>query len=392
MNSSFKKTRLATLVSACSLSLAAALLSPVSLAEDHSDSGHTGQGHKGQAGTGAGSAMKGGGHGGRDSLKGMRQGRKDIADLLAEDDDDSDRPEWAGQPGNEGKPGGGNAGDNTKKGGDYGDIIVLQRNDDGTLVTEERDGDIITFAVTTDGTVVEVVNGEIPDGTDVQAVEFGRLNVARSPEKVIEHSLTEALSKLDGGELGTTVTLDPSGRLVVDGATIDSPLENLALYEALLSTAAVDGVVTLSVTTTADGGTSTYSFSIPETVRLDLAAAALAAASDKTGELTIDEVVGISSFLGVDDELASYIGDLTYSRDLTYEDVEVIVLEPRDTDGDGVIDEYVPVSAEVLQAVTFNEVDATSILNNTDGGIDVFTQMADDSVQVLEFVHDNALE
>lgn len=389
MNMNFKKTRLSTFFTACTIAVAAGAMSPTSVAEMHSDSGHS----KSEGGHNAGSSMQGGGHGG-DSLKGMRQGRKDIADLLAEEDEgeDSDRPAWAGQPGNEGKPGGGNAGGDTKKGGDYGDIIVLQRNDDGTLVIEERDGDIITFAVAPDGTLIEVVNGEIPEGADVQAVEFGRLNVARSPEKVIEHSLLEALSKLDGGELGTTVTLDPSGRLVVDGATIDSPLENLALYEALLTAVAVDGVVTLSITATADGGTSTYSFSIPESVRLDLAAAALAAASDKTGELTIDEVVGISSFLGVDDELATYVGDLTYSRDDTYEGVQVIILEPRDTDGDGVIDQYVPVTVDVLTSVTFGEVDATSILNNTDGGIDIFTQMADDAVQILEFVHDNALE
>lgn len=388
MDCIFKKKKLVTVLSACSLAMAASVMTSTVMADQHGGGQHQGQGNKG-------ASMTTGGKGG-DSLKGMRQGRKDIMDLLADDGEDSDRPAWAGQPGNEGKPGGGNAGSDTEKGDLYGDIIVLQRNDDGSLVTTTTEaGDVITYAVASDGTLIEIVNGEIPEDADVQAVEFGRLNIARSPEKVVEHSLTEALSKLDGGILGETVTLDPSGRLVIDGVTIDSPLENLALYEALLSTAAVDGVVTLSVSTTSDGSPVSYSFSIPESVRLDLAAAALAAASDKTGELTIDEVVGISTFLGVNDELATYLdaGAVDdYSRDATYDGVQVAVLVPQDTDGDGIIDLYYPDLVYVLDSVTFNDVDATSILDNDTGGIDVFTQMADDSVQVLEFVHDQALE
>lgn len=388
MKHGFEKKKLVTLLSACSISLAAGLMSPAAQAEKHAEGGKHGQGGKGSE------MATGGGHGG-EGLKGLRQGRKDIIDLLSDDGEDSDRPAWAGQPGNEGKPGGGNAGSDTLKGDLYGDIIVLQRNDDGTLVMTTDGDNVITYAVAPDGTLIEIVNGEIPEGADVQAVEFGRLNIARSPIKVLEHSLTEALSKLDEGELGVTVTLDPAGRLVVDGSTIDSPLENLALYEALMTTPAVDGVVTLSVTSTSDGQPVTYSFSLPEGVRLDLAAAALAAASDKTGELTIDEVVGISTFLGVEDELASYLeAGLVdgYNRDATYEDVSVWVLEPLDTNGDGVIDSYTPTEVDILDVVTFNTVDATSIKDNSDGGIDIFTQMADDSVQVLEFVHDNALE
>lgn len=103
----------------------------------------------------------------------------------------------------------------------------------------------------------------------------------------------------------------------------------------------------------------------------------------------------ISNFLGVDDELATYLsagGADDYSRELSYDGVEVAILDPRDTDGDGVIDVYVPISAPVLEYVDFNSVDDSSILDNDSGGIDIFTQMADDSVQVLEFVHDYALD
>jgi hypothetical protein len=248
-----------------------------------------------------------------------------------------------------------------------------------------QDGNI-TYAVASDGSLITITNGEIPEGADVQAVEFGRLNIARSPEKVLDHALTEALSKLDGGVIGDTITLDSAGRLVTsDGSTIDSPLENLALYEALLSTTAVDGVITLSVR----DGDVTYSFSLPEDLRLDLAASAISGASDKTGELTIDEIVGISTFLGVQDELAELVTDASY----TYDRAEIYTEGVLDVwilvEENGV---YVPTQVDLFTTVEFNTVEDNSIKDNSTGGIDLFTQQADDAVQVLEYVHDNAID
>lgn len=229
-------------------------------------------------------------------------------------------------------------------------------------------------------------DGELPPeyADQVIAVEFGRLNIARSPASVLEHSLTEALAKLDDGVFGDTVTLDPSGRLTVDGVAIDSPLESLALYEALLTSPVVDGMVVLSVTTQVEGeGAVTYSFSVPQDVRLDLAAAALAAASDKTGTLNVEEVVNISKFLGVDDELASLVGDYTYDRDTTFNDVTVWVLVETSP---GV---YTATEVSVLESVSFNSV---PVVDGDTDGIDRFAQAADDAVQVLEYVHDNAID
>ena len=341
-------------------------------ASDSSSGGHKGSGNKGSGGKGA--VGKGG----------LRGSKKSISDVLSEDDDgeDSDRPDWAGVPGNEGKPGGGNAGGSTKKGGDYGDIIVMLRYDDGSLV---QDGNI-TYAVASDGSLITVTDGEIPEGADVQAVEFGRLNIARSPSKVLDHALTEVLSKLDGGVVGDTITLDPAGRLVtVDGATIDSPLENLAIYEALLTATSVGGTITLSV----NDGDSTYTLTLPTDLRLDLAASALAAASDKTGELTIDEIVGISTFLGVEDELGALVTSSSYTYDRTevYTDgvLDVWVL----VEDNGV---FVPTQVDLYDAVEWNTIEDNSIKDNTTGGIDLFTQAADDAVQALEFVHDNAID
>lgn len=318
----------------------------------------------------------------------QRGGNKSIGDILAgESDEDSDRPVWAG--GNkELNPhrGEGSAGSDIKKGGDYGDIWVVLRDDLGNPILDSN-GNLQPCLDAACTQIVQLTaDGELPPeyADSVIAVEFGRLNISRAPNSVLEHSLVEALSKLDGGVLGTTVTLDPSGRLVVDGDAIDSPLENLALYEALLTAPVVDGVVTLSITTNVEGsGNVTYTFSIPESERLDLAASALAAASDKTGDLNVDEVVGISKFLGVDDELAALVGDYTYDRTDTYDDVKVWVLVETSP---GV---YTATEVSVIDQVTFNTVPT---IDDDDNGIDRFAQAADDSVQVLEYVHDSALD
>lgn len=399
------KKRLATAISACTLSLALALSASSSFAASHEEGDHgTGGGH-GMSGQSHGQMESG--HNAGSSLKGLRQGRQDIIDLLAEEEEDSDRPSWAGQSGNEGKPGGGNSGGDRMKGDDYGDIVIVLRNDDGTLY-HPNDDESVTVAILSDGSQVELINGELPEGTilpdgvTLQEVEFGRLNVARSPTTVIEHSLTEALSKLDGLTLGEDVTLDASGRLVVDGVTIDSPLENLALYEALL-TAPVSvneddvSVVTLTATASSDGQDTTYTFVVPQDAVLELAASALSAASDKTGELTIDEVIGITGFLGEDtlNALQTYVTDGSiddYSASDTYSGVTVVVLdEQTNSEGDTI---YVPITVDIYEVLEddFGTVDTSSIFNNEDGGIDVFTNMANDAVQVLEYVHDNALE
>ncbi|HEY9198343.1 MAG TPA: hypothetical protein VIR60_03180 [Gammaproteobacteria bacterium] len=363
----------------------AGIIAEAQAAEDGGAKG----GHQGAMGAQRGGKSQKGG-----SAAGQRSGNKSVGDILAgegdgEDsgDEDSDRPAWAG--GNkELNPhrGDGNAGGDTKKGGDFGDIWVILRDDLGNPILDAN-GNIQPCL---DAACTEVVqltaDGELPPeyADNVIAVEFGRLNISRAPDKVLEHSLVEALTKLDGGVLGSTVTLDPSGRLVVDGDAIDSPLENLALYEALLTTPAVDGVVTLSITTTVEGsGDVTFTFAVPESERLDLAASALAAASDKTGDLNVDEVVNISKFLGVDDELAALVGDYTYDRTDTYGDVNVWILMETSP---GVFE---PRLVPVADSVDFNDL---PLVDDDTNGIDRFAQAADDSVTVLEFVHDNALD
>ena len=341
-----------------------------------------------QAAESKGKGQQGGGKGQKGKKSGsLRSGKKDIRDILAADDgEDSDRPPWAGVPGKEGKPGGGSSGSDTKKGVDYGDIWVILRNDLGQPVLDAN-GNIQPCLDAACTQVIQLTaDGELPPeyADKVLEVEFGRLNIARSPDKVLIHALEEALSKLDGGVYGTTITLDPAGRLVIDGSTIDSPLESLALYAALLTTPAVNGTVTLSITTEQEGGgTVTYSFSVPESDRLDLAASAFAAASDKTGILTVDSIVGISSMMEIDDDLSSVVGSYTYDRTTTYSGVQVWVLNEVSP---GV---FVTTLVNVLDVVQFNTV---PVIDGDNDGIDQFVQAADDALQVLEYVHDNAID
>ena len=341
---------------------------------------------------GKGKNSAGGGKGKKGSGVYKRGSANSSVDALLEaddgPDDDSDRPAWAGKDGTGDKPGGGNKGGDSQKGDDYGDLWVILRDDDGNPIL--KPGTTFVQPLDTDGNLIPLDDeGHPVDEGLTQEVELGRLNVARAPEKVLDHSLIEALSKL---ATATVVTVDPAGRLVADGATIDSPLESLALFKAIVSTTPVDGIITLTATGSVDGQTTTYSFPISVEQAGLVAASAIAAASDKTGTLTVDEVMYIAKFLNLDSELSTFVTSWNYERDDIYtDDVKVWILEGQDTSvpPDGVIDIYVPIQVQVNQAVTFNTVEP---IVDDGNGIDSFAQAADDAVQVLEFVHDNAID
>jgi hypothetical protein len=193
----------------------------------------------------------------------------------------------------------------------------------------------------------------------VQSVDFGRLNLGRAPDAVINHAFDEAITKLNDA---TAITIDPPGRLVLtlsDGEikTIDSPAENLALYIKMMT----DGhwITPDDATTTKPQGgppegkgpgTSEGDGSPPPPVarpvlsddavanlpaayqglgddeiptsgeeltddELLLAASLLAAAADKFGSINLDKVIYINSIYGI-----NQLGSLTIEEDKRYFD------------------------------------------------------------------------
>ena len=85
----------------------------------------------------------------------------------------------------------------------------------------------------------------------------------------------------------------------------------------------------------------------------------------------------------VDEALSSAVGSYTYDRTSTYSGVQVWIMVEVSP---GVL---VPQLVNVLDVVQFNTV---PVIDGDNDGIDKFIQAADDALQVLEYVHDNAID
>ncbi len=119
----------------------------------------------------------------------------------------------------------------------------------------------------------------------IPEVELGRLSVARSPDKVLDQALAEAIATLtpemvDYYNMTLEEVVQELDLNFDEVAFIDSPLQNLALLNDLLA----DG------TALADAGV-TWDDSL-------LAAMLLGAASDKTIEISTETVIAVTTILG----------------------------------------------------------------------------------------------
>lgn len=119
----------------------------------------------------------------------------------------------------------------------------------------------------------------------IPEVELGRLNVARSPDKVLNQALDEAVASLTPEMVAYyNLSLDEAIFALSTSfdtvALIDSPLQNLALLEDVLS----------GGTALADAGVTTG-----DSV---LAAMLLGVASDKTVPISTDTAIAITTILG----------------------------------------------------------------------------------------------
>jgi hypothetical protein len=316
-------------------------------------------------------------HRGKESEKIYRGGKKPSSKARA-----TDRvPGKAGTTGPKGK------------GSLFGDLYVVKRNPDGTLVTEVVDGVTYAFILNKDGEWVRVPldeknKYEVPEDIKdtLVEVELSRLNVARSP-RIVDQRLSEVLALLNSA---TSITTDLAGRLVVtyvEGGqtvtkTIDSPTDNLVLYLTLLKNGYLPGL------TVSDSvlGSLTYLKDPSKTVA-DLAAAAsfLAAASDKTVKVTADAIVYLNRILSIPgtsgvptltDVTGTYVDYASYATSYTYDRT--------------VYDVYI----KVRDIATGDEkvVKLTDILGGsitTLSGFAAFTQATDDARAVISYVHDN---
>jgi hypothetical protein len=187
-----------------------------------------------------------------------------------------------------------------KMGDLFGDMYAVLRDENGVpIMIQLPDGSWVAQPIDADGNTIALdEEGHPVDETLTVEVEIGRLNVGRSPPHVLDQRLDEAVTNINNAD---SISLDPSGRLVltVDGEekTIDSPLENLAIYVELMNTGTIAGVT----------DTSKFSEDLAHlvdgvfTMEDQLSAASfLAAATDKSVPVSIDKVAYINLILGVE--------------------------------------------------------------------------------------------
>jgi hypothetical protein len=355
-------------------------------------------GHAAGEGQGKGAAAhgQGGGHGaaagGEERGKGARSLGGLFRDITGEEDDggeDSDRPDWAGAPGggSAGMGGGKPTTAGAKKGDLFGDLWVILRDEDGVPILSDAG---FVQPIAADGSLIPLDEEGAPiDDTLTQEVELGRLNVGRAPTKVLDRRADEVVTLLSSA---TALSLDPAGRLTVttvdaDGVTtiktIDAPLENLAIYVALLTDGSIPGLTPETLV-----GTD-FDFMVDGEYTIeDLAASAafLAAATDKTSPFSADEIAYIDAFLGInltkDDDVSYSVidySDFTYDRSDTFADAEATVLIQQD---DGT---WAPETINVYDEI-FSSVDVT-----VSGTLDAYVQAAEDARTVVEYIHEYAV-
>lgn len=307
-------------------------------------------------------------------------------------DEDSDRPAWAGGNTEDNIHRKGNSDSGTPRGTDYGDLYKLLRNENGVpIMWQASTLEWYVQPIDDQGEPLDLnAEGELIDPTLATEVEFGRLNIVRAPQSVLDQAFAESMKVLKAP--GAVISLDFCGRLTSTYPdpvtletivkTIDSPRENMALYQCIMEEMFTDRLAFLEV----------YGFD-----PLTVAASCFAAGSDKTGTVDIDEVVYINGFLqctGLNPILNEYefeyyynfgepmLGDakFQYSRE-QYADRYLRIIS---LNGDGTYNEEIKSVLAAMEdgglfTYVWGEVD--------DDFVSGFALAVDDAVQVLDYVH-----
>jgi hypothetical protein len=292
---------------------------------------------------------------------------------------------------------------------DYGDLIIIKRFDNGVPDLDEND---CWQPIASDSELCSLTAGSIvpvaPDTcavlqpTCTEEVDFGRINEARSPDSVFQQQLDDAVIKLATADCRA---LDPAGRLVaktdvgdiVDASTIDSPLQNLAMYRQLV----INGTL----------GTPFPGDDEP----LIAAARALGAASDKSGGVNVDMVAYLNWIMGVVDAVPEsrticqdrkqevkgviqmveecfldYGSFPVYNRALNFAGLPNPPYIPEDVPIAGWFEYLTTQDAGQTFFIDQGPIDATVFQGGYSGAnIGGFAQAADDARAVIDFMHSN---
>lgn len=328
-----------------------------------------------------------------------------------------------------GKGNGGNNAENGGSDGTYGDLIICLRDIDGipfyesiqgehglsyyplpikfNPITQEPvkndDGTYQTFELDSEGDVIT------ESEYIVKEVEFGRLNIVRAPQSVLDQALGEAIASLTQPGV-TAIKTDASGRLIAiignedwlvnydndpsndefDDKTIDAPREDIAIYQELMSKG-MGG----SLSFLAQNGFS-------ESDALTLAFGAVAAGADKTGIINVDELAYMNNWLlnwqsaliaELPDKSPDVLGrhyynyrSFAYNRAATYGDkyVRITTLKPNGS--------WTYQYKSLLSVVPWTSpAKLIDYSNGANTNISGFANAADDAVQVIEFLHSSDL-
>lgn len=139
-----------------------------------------------------------------------------------------------------------------------------------------------------------------------EEVKFGRINVGRSPERVLRQQLNEVVKLMTNGP-NTEIGWDHAGRITVNGVAIDSPLQSLAIHETLMEHGAIIGAPALPDLSWNDLIPPLPEPPMDDLDWLDYAASALGGAADKddwlaAGIVNLDLVVYNNRVLHIPDE------------------------------------------------------------------------------------------
>lgn len=301
---------------------------------------------------------------------------------------------------------------------DYGDLIILYRDELGVPILDENScQQPIAFPANVgcpeeglidvgDDLVVPVDPAtcgiDMAYSTCTNEADFGRTNLARSSDEVLASQLEDVIINL---AIADCTSLDPAGRLVYSRyvgdqlmtGTIDSPLQNLAVYKRLMRTGSIG--VPLPQGATA----------------LEQAARGFGVAMDKAGEVNVDLLVYLNEILGltegttvlanppecifVKEEVMGSI-EMVEKCFLNYTEFDYL----RETNfralpspaylGDGYFEflkESGPNTYEVavgpILETVFPDGAGSFEPGYTDGNIGGFAQVADDTRAVINFMH-----